>query len=314
ATIACDTNGDGTPESVVALSGVTPVTKNLIQAVIPRVAIGNTPATATSTAFPLACCGGTGTVTVTTTFTAGDNNVFGPFTRTTTSGCTLALGNRAPVVVSASPSSGDCSTGQDLILVGSCFLTPGAVTSVFALKEGDPSVRIDAQFVIFDNNTIDAFFNFGSANVGMTFRIFAQGPGGISRNLTALQPGQTCNVLGNEQGIPVTFLCDTTSQPPDDDDLPDIPTIASCEVKRRPTGAFTLVIRGGNIDVGATVTVSGEMARKTIFKSVTDQKSTKVILKGQVCRLLPGPIVIKNTGDDGGTSQPFACNALCAAN
>jgi hypothetical protein len=313
ATLSCDTNGDGVAESVVALTNVTPVSKNLIQAVIPRVAIGNTPATATSTGFPIACCGGTGTILVTTTFTAGDNNVFGPFTRTTS--CSLSLGNRAPVVVSV---SGSCNADgtADLIIVGSCFLTPGAVTSVFALEVGNPSNRINAQFVIFDNNTIDAFFNFGSANLGKTFLIFVQGPGGISRNLSALQPGQTCNVLGNEQGIPVTFTCGSTPTPPGNGTGTDIPTIANCNVKRKPTGAFTLVITGDNIGVGATVTVGGGSARKTLFKNVNagSQKATKVILKGGICGLLPGAILIKNPGDSGGTSQPFACNATCATN
>jgi hypothetical protein len=318
ATLSCDTNGDGVAESVVALIDVTPISKNLIQATIPRVAIGNTSAASTNTAFPLACCGGTGTILVTTTVTSGHNNVFGAFNRTTT--CSLALGNRAPVVVSV---SGSCNADgtADLIVVGSCFLTPGAVTSVFAI-DVETGARVDAQFVIFDNNTLDAFFNFGSANLGHTFEIFVQGPGGTSRNIGMAQqpqgtPQMGCNAIGNEQGIQVRFTCGSTPTPPGGNGgPPDVPTISNCNVKRKPTGAFTLVITGDNIGVGATVTVGGGSARKTLFKNVNagTQKATKIILKGGVCGLLPGAILIKNPGDSGGTSQPFACNATCATN
>src|SRR5205814_8464185 len=55
ATLACDTNGDGIPETVVALTTVTPVSCNLLRATIPTSASFG--ATSTS-GFPSACCGG----------------------------------------------------------------------------------------------------------------------------------------------------------------------------------------------------------------------------------------------------------------
>ena len=80
------------------------------------------------------------TITVTTTFSAGDNNVFGPFTRTTT--CSLALGTRAPVVISVTPSSGTVRSAARRADHGSVFHVHaggaggtaiiGTVTSVFA--------------------------------------------------------------------------------------------------------------------------------------------------------------------------------------
>src|SRR5439155_15325407 len=129
----CDTNGDGIPEAVIVLTSVTPVNCNLIRATIPVTASFGPNST---TGFPAACCGGVSTILVTTTFTVGDNNVFGAFTRVST--CTLALGTRAPVVFSVTPSGGDCSLPiQDLLISGACFtfqqsgpFGPGGATAV----------------------------------------------------------------------------------------------------------------------------------------------------------------------------------------
>src|SRR5256885_2558992 len=95
--------------------------------------------------------GGPAVITVTTTFTAGDNNVFGPFTRTTT--CAVDLGVRAPIVISVTPSTGNCAVQQDLLITGACFTftTPGpngpvvnTVTSAFALERGNTANRVNA--------------------------------------------------------------------------------------------------------------------------------------------------------------------------
>src|SRR5262249_47570236 len=115
ATLACDTNGDGIPEATIALTAVTPVSCNLVRATIP---VSATFGPSSTSAFPGTCCGGTGIVTVTTSFTVGDNNIFGAFTRTSI--CTLALGTRAPVVISVTPSSGPCGVLQDILITGAC--------------------------------------------------------------------------------------------------------------------------------------------------------------------------------------------------
>src|SRR4030095_10963448 len=114
ASLACDTNADGILDATIALGSVTPVNCNLVTAVVNTSAsFGTTP----SSGFPAVCCGGPAVITVTTTFTAGDNNMFGAFTRTTT--CALNLGTRAPVVFSVTPSNGDCSLpDQDLLISG----------------------------------------------------------------------------------------------------------------------------------------------------------------------------------------------------
>src|SRR6185436_1600872 len=218
ATLACDTNGDGIAESTVALGSVTPVNCNLVTAVINTSPLFGTTSTS---GFPAACCGGSAVITVTTTFTAGDNNVFGPFTRTST--CTLALGTRAPVVFSVTPSNGDCSLpDQDLLISGACFTFTGStgpvinVTSVFAQDISNPANVIQAKaFQILAPNLIDAHFAFGSANAGKTFLIFVTGPNGTSRNLTTLPAGSPAGcALGNEQGIQVTFKCNAPGTPP----------------------------------------------------------------------------------------------------
>src|SRR4030095_128783 len=148
ATLSCDTNGDGTAEAVITLTPVTPVSCNLVRATIPVSASFG--ATSTS-GFPASCCGGPSTILITTTFSTGDNNVFGAFTRTST--CSLFLGTRAPVVISVTPSNGTCGILQDVLITGACFTFTqavpgtaatinGTVTSVFAVDVSNPANKI----------------------------------------------------------------------------------------------------------------------------------------------------------------------------
>jgi hypothetical protein len=213
--LACDTNGDGVPEATIPLVNVTPLNENAVSGTLPT--LPGLP----GTAFPLACCGGEGTLTATVTFSAGDNNAFGPFTTTTQ--CTIDLGLRAPVVLSVTASDGDCSNLQDLAITGACFVsTAGPITAVFAveiLPDGtlNPANTIQAEdFIVINNNLIDAHFRFGAVNAGKRFLIFVTGPGGTSRNLTALPPGAPPGcALGNELGIQVIFTCGQTVANPD---------------------------------------------------------------------------------------------------
>src|SRR5215475_6613915 len=227
------------PILAVPLSNVTPVNQNLIQgtlAVLPGLP---------GTAFPLACCGGFGTVVNTVTFTAGNNNIFnllpgtGGFTRSMS--CLIDVGPRAPVVISASPSGPfDCNNCQDLLITGSCFILPNGttnVTSVFAVDIANSAKVIQStRFVVLSPTLIDALFCFGSANAGHTFLIFASGPNGTSRNLTAASG--TCPI-GNEQGIQVTVKCNAATSSTSSD-----PQVLGCDVNRSDTGKFTLVITG----------------------------------------------------------------------
>jgi hypothetical protein len=301
ATLACDTNGDGIPESVVVLTAVTPVSCNLVRATIP---VSATFGANSTSGFPSACCGGPATIALTTTFTAGDNNVFGPFTRTAI--CSLNLGVRAPVVISASPSSGNCSIGQDLLITGACFsfTTPGAngaivgtVTSVFALDRANTANRINAQtFVIINPNLIDAFFQFGSASAGKTFLIFVQGTGGTSRNLTTLPAGSPAGcALGNEQGVQVSFTCSSSATPV----APAV--LTSYTAERAVDGSITLIVKGTNIRNNALVAVGNTVPKKVKTKGLetgsSDSFNTLILRKG-FCSELTGhaAIVVTNPG------------------
>jgi len=319
ATLACDTNGDGIAESVVALVNVTPVSCNLVTATIP---VSGSFGPSSTSGFPAACCGGTGTVTVTTTFTSGDNNVFGPFTRTAV--CSIALGVRAPIVFSVTPSDGNCAVvPQDLLISGACFIIPqGSITSVFAIDRAT-GARIDAiAFQVLNNNLIDADFNFGSANAGKTFLIFVQGPGGISRNIATAVAGSPAGCpLGNEQGIQVTFTCNSSTTP-GGPGTPgsDIAVLTRCELKRNATsGKFTLEVFGTNIKQGASVTLNGQVPPKVKFKDLvsgTTNTFTRIILAKKVCASLNGSasIVVTNPGTAGGPSAPLLCTARCPTN
>src|SRR5262245_13999657 len=332
ATLGCDTNGDGTAEATIVLTSVTPVNCNLVRATIPvSASFGPT----STSAFPATCCGGPSTIIITTTFSAGDNNVFFPntagFTRTTT--CSLLLGTRAPVVISVTPSSGPCGRLQDVLITGACFtftqFVPGAnppgsaniigtVTSVFAVDVANPANRINAQdFTIINANLLDAHFNFGSANAGKTFVIFVTGPGGTSRGLVTPVTGQPAGcALGNEQGCLqcITFTCNAAGTP-GTGGTPEIATVTSCKLDRQDTGQFFLDVTGTGIKEGATATVGGVTPKKIKVVEVQPGSTnpTKLRLVKKVCNGLPGAVIITNPGSNGGPSQPFNCTERCPA-
>jgi hypothetical protein len=319
ATLTCDTNGDGIAESVVVLTSVTPVSCNLITATIPVTA------SLPGTGFPAACCGGPATITVTTTFTAGDNNAFGPFTRTTV--CPLALGNRAPVVFSATPSTQTCNGLEDLLITGACFQfvglsgTPPAattfsVTSVFLQDKATGAIILPcAPFTIINNNLIDVNFCLTRAQAGHSYLVFVTNAFGTSRNLTGPvtgQPGAPCPTTGNEAGIQVMFACngDGTIH---GDPTPLIPTVTGCHLGRQDTGQFFLDVTGTNIKPGATATVGGVTPKKIKVIAVEPGTNipTALRLVKKVCNGLPGNVIITNTVAGGGRSQPFLCTEMC---
>src|SRR5262245_38510171 len=332
ATLACDTNGDGTAEATIVLTSVTPVNCNLVRATIPvSASFGPT----STSAFPATCCGGPSTIIITTTFSAGDNNVFFPntagFTRTTT--CSLLLGTRAPVVISVTPASGPCGRLQDVLITGACFtftqFVPGAnppgsaniigtVTSVFAVDVANPANRINAQdFTIINANLLDAHFNFGSANAAQTLVIFVTGPGGTSRGLVTPVTGQPAGcALGNEQGCLqcITFTCNAAGTP-GTGGTPEIATVTSCKLDRQDTGQFFLDVTGTGIKEGATATVGGVTPKKIKVVEVQPGSTnpTKLRLVKKVCNGLPGAVIITNPGPNGGPSQPFNCTERCPA-
>jgi len=306
--ISCDTNGDGVPDLSIPLTGVTPVSANLVQGTLSTLG-----PQLPGTAFPLACCGGFASLTVTTTFTAGNNNIFnvlaaGGFTRTTT--CPLDLGPRAPVVISASPSGTfDCANPQDLLITGGCFILPNGtlnVTSVFAVDAANPSVIIQAQrFAVLSPSLIDALFNFGSGNAGHTFFIFVSGPNGTSRNLSAASG--TCPA-GNEQGIQVTVKCtSTTVTPPRTNQA----VLTSCSVSRNPGGKFVLTVNGTNIQAGATVRIDQTVLTNVKFSGLQPDASFSQLNIKRACASLPtANLTVLNPG--GTVSLPLPCTATCS--
>ncbi|HXG68605.1 MAG TPA: hypothetical protein VNO70_26150 [Blastocatellia bacterium] len=311
-TLACDSNGDGVPEATITLQNITRVNGLLVRATLSALA-----PQLPGTAFPLACCGGTATLTLSRTVPPGPGNVFGEFTQKVS--CEIDLGLRAPVVISATPSGGNCATTQNLLIPGSCFLQPDGtpnVTSVFAVNAADESEMIQAtSFVITSTNLIAAAFDFGAASAGKTFLIFVSGPNGTSRNLTALPAGAPAGCpLGNEQGVKITFTCQSAAPPDDGDVGVNPPLITSCDLKRSSSGTLSLVlVSNGSLNgfkEGSTMTVGGVAPKKIKFK---DQSApgvfNRVVLKGGVCQGLPGVIVV--TLPDGKTAPTFQCNESC---
>jgi len=314
-TFDCDTNGDGVPDLSIPLTSVTPVNQNLIQGTL--AVLPNLP----GTAFPLACCGGFGTITNVVTFTPGNNNIFsqcsgtpmppggclptGGFTRIMT--CPIDVGQRAPVVISASPSGPvDCSNCQDLLVTGACFILPNGttnVTSVFAVDIANSAKVIQAtRFVVLSPSLIDALFCFGSANAGHTFLIFASGPNGTSRNLSAASG--TCPI-GNEQGIQVTVKCAAATTT-----TANLPVVQGCDVTRNDAGAMILTVSGLNFSDGATLTVSGITPKKLKLSGLqTGGTFSTITAKGKFCNGLPGDLVVTNSNGD--KSAAFTCTKTC---
>jgi hypothetical protein len=319
-TLACDTNADGVVDSTIVLGAVTPVNCNLVRATLAGGAAGVTGLPGTP--FPAACCGGLATLTTTTTFTAGRNNIFGPFTRTAT--CTIDLGLRAPVVFSVTPSDGNCAVNpQNLIVTGACFIINGVpnVTSVFAVQSGNPSNVIGAFGVkVLSANLLDAEFNFGTANAGRRFLIFVTGPNGTSQNLTALPAGAAgcpAGFLGNQQGVQVTFTCNSSTTPDTPTTPIDVATITACRLERdAASGAFRLIISGRNFKQGGSITFNGQPPPKAAkFRDLdpaTNAFTTLIIKKA--CRVTPGTIIFTNPGPNGRPSSPFACSERCPTN
>ena len=327
ATLTCDTNGDGIADSTFALTNVTPVSCNLITATIPVTA------SLPGTGFPAACCGGPATINVTTTFTEGDNNVFGAFTRTTV--CSLALGNRAPVVFSATPSAQACNGLEDLLITGACFTFQGFVnnpnpppsqilaqinvTSVFLQDKATGAIILPcAPFTIINNNLIDVNFCLTSASAGHSFLVFVTNQFGTSRNLTGPvtgQPGAPCPTTGNEAGIQVTFACNAPGTP-GTGGTPVIANVTGCHLDRQDTGQFFLDVTGTNIKAGATATVGGVTPKKIKVVAVEPGTSNPTTLRPvkKVCNGLPGNVIITNTVPNGGASQPFLCTEKCPTN
>ncbi|MFL6214097.1 MAG: hypothetical protein ACJ74J_09425, partial [Blastocatellia bacterium] len=170
----------------------------------------------------------------------------------------------------------------------------GGVTSVFALERGNPANRINANpFVVVNPNLIDAFFNFGSASAGKTFLIFVQGTGGTSRNRTAAQAGEPAGcALGNEQGVQVTFTCNSTTS-----GQAGAAVLTSYEFD---AASNTITVRGSNIRDGAVVTVGGVTPNKVKQKGLETGSNTftTLILRKGFCGALNGnaQIVVTNPG------------------
>jgi len=323
-TLVCDTNGDTIPEATIGLTSVTPVNCNLVRGTIPVLA------SRPGTAFADACCGGPATVTVTTTFSAGNNNVFGSFTRTTT--CPLNLGTRAPEVFSVTPSDGNCAVFQDLLISGACFCFTleagatdivGGVTSVIFIDRANPANVITVglnpsaagQVKPLTCQLIDVEVNFTSANAGKTFLVFVEGTGGRSRNLATAVAGAPAGCpLGNEQGFQVTFTC-ASSTTPTPGGTPDIAVVTGCKLDRQTNGTFFLDVTGTNIKAGATATVGGIAPKKIKVVEVAPGTTnpTKLRLIKKICGGLPGNVIITNPGPTGQPSQPFNCTERCPA-
>jgi hypothetical protein len=90
------------------------------------------------------------------------------------------------------------------------------------------------------------------------------------------------------------------------------PRITSCEVKRTSSGSVTLVVTGEHFREGITATVGGVVPKKIKLKgaaSTDGDEFTRLVLKGGICRGLPGDVVVTVPGL--GSSDAFPCESTC---
>jgi hypothetical protein len=186
---------------------------------------------------------------------------------------------------------------------------------VFAVDRSNPANVIQSKnFVIINTNVIDALFDFGAANAGKTFLIYAMGPNGTSRNLTALPQGTpTPCPLGNEQGVQVTVTCKPAAgsgggsgnTPPVD------PLADRCQLQRDANGSFSLVISGGKYPAGLTMTIGGVAPKKVKMQELDSATGTyqKIVARKKVCNGLPGDVVVRDS--TGAVVTAFFCNQSC---
>ena len=205
ATLSVDVDLDSVPEAVINLTNVTVVNSTLIRATLePAPGLPGSP-------FPLEASGGFATITITTNFSAGDNNVFGGFSRVATG--FVDLGTRAPVVTSVTPASGDCGAVQNLAITGGSFqftqfVAPNnvAVSDVIATEIANPGNVIHASsFTVVDAMHLNADFDFGGTSA-RSFLVQAVSQGGTSRDMLTLPP-LAPPPLGNEAGNLINFTC-----------------------------------------------------------------------------------------------------------
>ncbi|HJQ25472.1 MAG TPA: hypothetical protein VKA60_16245, partial [Blastocatellia bacterium] len=131
------------------------------------------------------------------------------------------------------------------------------------------------------------------ANAGKTFLIFVQGTGGTSRNLSAAVTGAPAGcALGNEQGVQVTFTCNSTTSP-----QTGAAVLTSYEFDAANS---TITVHGSNIDENATVTVGGVSPKKIKRRGVETGSNTfnTLILRKGICGALNGnaQIIVTNPG------------------
>jgi hypothetical protein len=145
--------------------------------------------------------------------------------------------------------------------------------------------------------------------------IYATGPNGTSRNLTALPPGTpTPCPLGNEQGIQVTVTCKSASGggTGGSGDSPITPQADRCALQRDEVGNYSLLISGGKYPADFSLTIGGVTPKK--IKPQERDAATgmyqSILVKKKVCNGLPGNVVIKDAA--GATVSSFFCNQTCA--
>jgi hypothetical protein len=101
------------------------------------------------------------------------------------------------------------------------------------------------------------------------------------------------------------------NQPPQVMPGPPVPIITDCRLERSTEG-WKLIVNGHMFKKPVTVTVGGITPREVNHKEPSEEPDTykRLVLKGRICRGLPGDIVVTNPGG-GRSPAPYQCALSC---
>jgi hypothetical protein len=193
-------------------------------------------------------------------------------------------------------------TGSDCILA--------SVQYEIEIQASDPSIPLLNHIFLRAKQNVDLYIRFGEQITVENGRIVADyvrnTPTGIEDfSFPADRPGiyfaavSNCSEVEAEYSILFRVL----------GDFPLLPAISRCELIRNADGSFFLHLNGMLFKEGAIVTLNQEPVKKLKFKKPTLSEFSKIVVKSQVCRKLPG--VIQITNPDSFPSVPFMCFQRC---
>jgi hypothetical protein len=225
------------------------------------------------------------------------------FVIATTSIESSAQSYRAPVVLAIAPDVVNCDDPddpdgvEDVTISGLCFLDriTGAFLSPNADGTGDRVALMNV--VNIGNNTIVATVPLDQLTLrDVPYYVFV-----------VRADGRQSTNYPNAFGYDVTFTCTQAA-------VADVgPSLTSCRVVRRASGGYALQVTGENLRPNdSIVLLDGQPCRRTRyparFISPADGTTTRIDCTGDLKRLLPAVVTVRNQSDGTTSANALECD------